>query len=125
MQTNEDLAVLLARIDENLKNFRSEYRSDKEEADASRRRLHERMDGQAHEMMRLENTLEVTTLTVAHQSELVKSLKGRVEPTLEQINDLKKAGKLVSIILLALGITGTSMLVYARDFLGSIIKRLF
>lgn len=124
MQENErQIIEMMARMDEgqkfiikNIEHLREEIEKDKAAADNSRRRLHERIEGSNRDMRELEQTVITIGQIATQQQENIRALTTQIKPVMERWDDMRKAGKFLSWVLVLVGVSGTTLFFTAKEW---------
>jgi hypothetical protein len=122
MTSNDDILLMLGRVEEGVKRIREDFQEEKENAHDSRAVIHRRLDEQMRQINLLDKVVEISSGVDATLREEIKALKetvdrnhASVQPTIEEWKKLKIVGSSISGLIALSGLTaGTIIAVYGK-----------
>jgi ferritin-like protein len=122
MTSNDDILLMLGRVEEGVKRIREDFQEEKQSAHESRAVIHRRLDEQRQQIHLLDKVVEISSGVDATLREEIKSLKETVEknhdavaPTLEEWKKMKTLGYGISGLIAFAGLTIGAVVTWASD----------
>ncbi|MGR8923878.1 DUF1515 domain-containing protein [Rhizobium leguminosarum] len=122
MTSNDDILLMLGRVEEGVKRIREDFQEEKQSAHESRAVIHRRLDEQRQQIHLLDKVVEISSGVDATLREEIKSIKETVQknheavaPTLEEWKKMKNLGYSISGLIGFAGLTIGGMIAYASD----------
>jgi ferritin-like protein len=122
MTSNDDILLMLGRVEEGVKRIREDFQEEKQSAHESRSVIHRRLDEQRQQIHLLDKVVEISSGVDATLREEIKSLKETVEknhdavaPTLEEWKKMKTLGYGISGLIAFAGLTIGAVVTWASD----------
>lgn len=126
---NNQILLLLGRIQEGQDRLREDFDAEKRSAAESRRILYQKTDELSKEMSSIQNDLAIAGLTSAQVREEVKALgetvtqhKAMIQPSIEDWKKLKALGLGISGILAVGGLSVGALLAMGVDAVKAAVK---
>ncbi|MCK8781115.1 DUF1515 domain-containing protein [Rhizobium sp. NTR19] len=128
--SNEDIMRELGRLGEAFRQLREDFNDEREAARENRSRIHARLDDQTNRINEMETTVILSGQTVTQQRDVISQLTTKVEenhqavqPSLEDWKRIKTLGWGFSALLVAIGVTGASVLIYMGEAAVTIVRK--
>jgi ferritin-like protein len=122
MTSNDDILLMLGRVEEGVKRIREDFQEEKQSAHESRAVIHRRLDEQRQQIHLLDKVVEISSGVDATLREEIKSIKGTVEknhtavqPALEEWRRMKTIGYGISGLIAFAGLTVGAVVTWASD----------
>jgi ferritin-like protein len=122
MTSNDDILLMLGRVEEGVKRIREDFQEEKQSAHESRAVIHRRLDEQRQQIHLLDKVVEISSGVDATLREEIKSIKETVEknheavaPTLEEWKKMKTLGYGISGLIAFAGLTIGAVVTWMSD----------
>lgn len=122
MTSNDDILLMLGRVEEGVKRIREDFQEEKQSAHESRAVIHRRLDEQSRQINLLDKVVEISSGVDVTLREEIKALKetvdrnhASVQPALEEWRRMKTIGYGISGLIAFAGLTVGGIIAYMSD----------